>query len=140
MMISAMKVTVERIRPTDKMVSGKMKCSSLRGSSGSSSSSSSLNRNSFISKPAWNEVGQVLRLLNIFHLLKPHHMNVELLLKPPLLIDHEGVKITVWFLHSIFAAVPPAQPKFIVTQLRMHHDSFAISNYPFFNQIIKFFI
>ena len=104
-----MKVTVERIRPTDKMVRGKMKCSSLRGSSGSSSSSSSLNRNSFISKPAWNEVCQVVRLLDIFYLLEPHHMNIELLFKPPLLIDHIGGKVSVrcWFL--IFAAVPPSQ-------------------------------
>ena len=111
MMISATKVTVERIRPTDKMVRGKMKCSSLRGSSGSSSSSSSLNRNSFISKPAWNEVCQVVRLLDIFYLLEPHHMNIELLLEHPLLIDHEGGKTIGYSLLRIFAAVPLANCK-----------------------------
>ena len=137
MMISATKVTVERIRPTDKMVSGKMKCSSLRGSSGSSSSSSSLNRNSFISKPAWNEVCQVVRLLDIFYLLEPHHMNIELLLEHPLLIDHGWAKAGAYLL-LILAAIP--LPHFKIRSSWTGtglNDCGAISHYPSLNQILK---
>ena len=109
MMISAMKMTVERIRPAAKMTRGKMKCSILRGSSGSSSSSSSLNRSSFISKPASNLIFQKIWSTNTFHLLKPHHMNVELLLKPPPLVDHVWAKLSAWMLLLILAPVPPTQ-------------------------------
>ena len=54
-------------------------------------------------------------LTKTFYLLKPHHMNVELLLQPPLLIDHVGTKVSEAFLLLIFTAVPPAKFSIIVT-------------------------
>ena len=65
-------------------------------------------------------------------------MNVELLPKPQLLIDHVGDNYTVWCLHLILTAVPPAQSEVMRREVRTSDtDSSAIFHYPILGQIPK---
>ena len=43
------------------------------------------------------------------YLLKPHHMDIKLLVEPPFLVDHVGAEIRFRFRNLILAAMPSAR-------------------------------
>ena len=57
-----------------------------------------------------------------FYLLKPHNVEVELVLEPPFLVHHVGGKFTSWFWHRIFASVHPSQLFQLVTTTHLHNS------------------